>query len=568
MRFLSNITKNKNYLIIGLFLLFTVLFLSCTSVDTKNFSYLNDEIKIKGLTEDEFSVSIDELSNLSDVKNRMVTGLTSKGKKEKYKGYGPTLNTFLKKYNKKQSDFNEIRFLAKDDFAVTIPKNIIDSKDIILSIAKNGKALSKHEAPLRSLIDGERTMYWVRLVEKIEFSGVEHSKTDEVKKEIVIKKDVSLKTLSKKYGTPKKSVLITAEDGLEKTESVENFLKGKVSFQGKNAPLLTFESKLKGMQVKRLKSIQADDILYIFRKNSASPLSFLEFSKEDHSNDKTIKFLYFSDAQYELYRDKEYKKFGDLLNLSLEKNKDIDFAISGGDMVNEPDNEEDWATFFKYANPFLSKVNLAPVPGNHETYKYPKTYTKKFDLPRTNLTDYKEELYSFDYGDAHFLMLNSNLFLPEREEALGKKKYAAMMKKVSSFIKNDLKKNAKWKIVTLHHPPFPVSEDGNEVYKEIRESWVPLFEKYKVNLILTGHQHVYMRTKKINGIVYIMSRAGGKDSTYSDYYNEGDKIPSYIDKIYSKGPTYQIITINKNLIVKSYDEKGSIIDEVESMDAK
>ncbi len=65
--------------------------------------------------------------------------------------------------------------------------------------------------------------------------------------------------------------------------------------------------------------------------------------------------------------------------------------------------------------------------------------------------------------------------------------------------------SATWKIVALHHPPYSAGYQGSSM--AVRRSFVPLFEKYGVQLVLSGHDHDYQRSKMINGVTYVVTGA-------------------------------------------------------------
>jgi hypothetical protein len=58
----------------------------------------------------------------------------------------------------------------------------------------------------------------------------------------------------------------------------------------------------------------------------------------------------------------------------------------------------------------------------------------------------------------------------------------------------------------MHHPPFSVSLHGGQ--RELREAWTPLFEKYRVDAVFSGHDHAYSRAERA-GVRYFVSGGGG-----------------------------------------------------------
>lgn len=267
-------------------------------------------------------------------------------------------------------------------------------------------------------------------------------------------------------------------------------------------------------------------------------------------------FLFMGDVQYELM-DRDYKQWGQLVDLAHEKNPHAAFVLQAGDMVNNNAALDEYATVMNYGEPLFASVSLMPAPGNHETSVTPFTYEELFSVPGNGSSKTDGEVYSFDYGNCHIVSLNSSLFLPERKEDMGKQKWKAMMRQVDRWIKKDLSQSdAEWKIVFMHHPPYPVSEDI-DVYGLIRKEWVPTFEKSGVDLVLCGHQHIYMRTKPIDGITYIMGRSGEK---YSRYYEQGDPIPRYVAKL-KEVNSYEVVQVKSDsLSVVAYDASGKPID--------
>ena len=63
-----------------------------------------------------------------------------------------------------------------------------------------------------------------------------------------------------------------------------------------------------------------------------------------------------------------------------------------------------------------------------------------------------------------------------------------------------------WKVVALHHPPYSAGYQGSS--DEARAAFSPLFERYGVQLVLSGHEHDYQRSVPIDGVTYVVSGAG------------------------------------------------------------
>ncbi len=68
--------------------------------------------------------------------------------------------------------------------------------------------------------------------------------------------------------------------------------------------------------------------------------------------------------------------------------------------------------------------------------------------------------------------------------------------------------DARWIVVMLHHPPYSAGWHGSD--EAARDAFAPLFERYGVQLVLSGHDHDYQRSEPIEGVTYVVSGAAAK----------------------------------------------------------
>ena len=109
-----------------------------------------------------------------------------------------------------------------------------------------------------------------------------------------------------------------------------------------------------------------------------------------------------------------------------------------------------------------------------------------------------ERYYAFTYATARFLVLDSNAYsfaLTDQTAWLERELIAARQDPPIRHI-----------FVVMHHPPFSISLHGGAV--DLRERWTPLFEKYEVSAVFSGHDHVYERAEH-NGLRYFVTGGGG-----------------------------------------------------------
>ena len=102
-----------------------------------------------------------------------------------------------------------------------------------------------------------------------------------------------------------------------------------------------------------------------------------------------------------------------------------------------------------------------------------------------------EAYYSYDFGNIHFLVLDSH----ESDRSVG----GAMYDWCEEDLMNTM---AKWIIAYWHHPAYSKGSHSSDVdvqLKQMRENFLPLFESHGVDLVLSGHSHSYERTFLLNG---------------------------------------------------------------------
>jgi len=167
--------------------------------------------------------------------------------------------------------------------------------------------------------------------------------------------------------------------------------------------------------------------------------------------------------------------------------------------------------YFDFYQEIMQRVPFFPVPGNHDYYDFAaEPYRALHDLPRANIAEKDQgRYYSFDWGDVHFISLDSNT--PLEEAAAGKGE-------MLEWLEADLAQTTKfWRVAVFHHPPYASGpNNGDPLTILARERIVPILDRYHVPLILSGHEHSYQRSVPIrngepheNGAVYMTTGGGG-----------------------------------------------------------
>ncbi len=169
-------------------------------------------------------------------------------------------------------------------------------------------------------------------------------------------------------------------------------------------------------------------------------------------------------------------------------------------------NEQFQSALFDTFEDIMSNTALWPAYGNHDERRW--TYFRIFDLPENaevgGVASGTENYYSIDYSNIHFVMLDSQA---SDRSATGK---------MARWLKQDLAQNNKtWLVVAFHHPPYSKGshdsdDDGDSRGRmsDMRENILPILEASGVDLVLSGHSHMYERS-------YLMDCAYGKSESFS-----------------------------------------------------
>ncbi|BCS35824.1 phosphoesterase [Luteitalea sp. TBR-22] len=214
------------------------------------------------------------------------------------------------------------------------------------------------------------------------------------------------------------------------------------------------------------------------------------------------------------------------------------FVLHAGDLVNVGESDEQWGEWFGAGGWINGMIPQVPVVGNHEYGRLNRDdprqlsalWRPQFALPEDGPEGLTETTYSFDFQGARIIVLNST------EES--------RLDEQAAWLETRLKDHGqRWTIVAFHHPVFSVAADRDN--PRIRAAWKPLFDKYGVDLVLTGHDHTYGRGENLvdgtsrredGGPVYVVSVSGPK------MYEVG-KGREWATRTGAHAQLYQVITV-------------------------
>lgn len=226
------------------------------------------------------------------------------------------------------------------------------------------------------------------------------------------------------------------------------------------------------------------------------------------AGDGAFQMLIFADSQCE-----HYEIWQRTADTAHENFPDAELVTVIGDLVDNGQADYQWRAWHLAATKILAGRIFAPVMGNHECYgvdwfnALPTGYLAQFDLPANHAKNFEKYFYSFDYGAAHFVILNTQF---AELDALNPGLQSAQ----EFFFRRDVANcNRPWKIVLMHKDIYDYAQDK---FNDIADRFLELFDELEIDVVFTGHLHTYRnrgkifaRKKSSRGTTYILcGRAG------------------------------------------------------------
>ena len=227
-----------------------------------------------------------------------------------------------------------------------------------------------------------------------------------------------------------------------------------------------------------------------------------------------------------------YARFMEYINHDF---NNLDMWLLLGDNAYSSGTQKQYnKALFKPYIELVKRYAIWTLIGNHDARRW--AFYDIFDFPTQGesggVASQSEAYYSINSHNLHLVMLDSETV---NRDADGK---------MATWLKKDLAANTKpWVIVAFHTPPY--SDGGHKSddnfdsggrLVDMRENFVPIFDEYGVDVVLSGHSHGYERSKLIVGHT-------GKSETFSQKNILQDKKTDYIkylDKRKNSGTIYTV----------------------------
>lgn len=217
----------------------------------------------------------------------------------------------------------------------------------------------------------------------------------------------------------------------------------------------------------------------------------------------------------------------------------LDFVLTAGDNIYPNGAGRYFQKNFEepFAQLLNEKVKFYATLGNHDV-EAGRQDQLRYPLFNMNGSSY----YSISRGNGlvDFFMLDSTAFDDTQ----------------TTWLENALRSSkALWKVAAFHHPLYSSSSKHGSDLK-LRAKVEPMFIDHGVQVVFSGHDHNYERTKPQNGIQYFVTGAGGKTRR-----GMVDKKSAIRAASFDEDNSFMLIELDeKEMIFKALSEKGEAVD--------
>ena len=381
--------------------------------------------------------------------------------------------------------------------------------------------------------------------------------------------------------------LHTPQDGYKPLRQVK-FLRQMITKDSRTSRVIMWQSdkELIGVQVEikligndganfcavEFEIFQQDDAtiyIYACKLENLKPESLYQFriicndSATSWQNLRTagngnFQMLIFSDSQC-----LNYEVWQKVADTAAKNYPDAELVTVIGDLVDNGQAAYQWRAWYLASAFVLSEKIFAPVMGNHECYDLnwlnylPVDYLHQFNLPSNGTKNLDGYFYSFDYGAAHFFILNTQFLELEKFKPNLQDEQIYWLRRDAATV------NRRWKIVLMHKDIYDYTADN---FNDIAEIFMPLFDELEIDVVFTGHLHTYRNRGKIfekkksaRGTLYILCGRSG-DQKYVERNSAIDDVTA--PNLQTEPESYITLDISaKSLSLTCQTVDGTLFDK-------
>ena len=371
--------------------------------------------------------------------------------------------------------------------------------------------------------------------------------------------------------------LHTPQDGYQPLTTVK-FLRQIVTRDSRSSRMLMWQAdaaenfsvewQLVGEEAAHFAEVEQRDSICLCALKNLKPASLYKFrivageratSWQDlrTSGDAAFQMIIFADSQCE-----HYDVWQRTADAAHEKFPDAELVTVIGDLVDNGEADYQWRAWHLAATKILAGRIFAPVMGNHECYgvdwfnALPTGYLNQFALPDNGAKNFGGYFYSFDYGAAHFIALNTQF---AELDALKPGLQSAQ----EFFLRRDVANaNRPWKIVLMHKDIYDYAQDK---FNDIADKFLELFDELEIDVVFTGHLHTYRnrgkifaRKKSTRGTTYILCGRAG-DQKYVEPPSAIDDVTA--PNLRDESESFIVLDVaDAELSLTAYTVDGKILD--------
>lgn len=277
-----------------------------------------------------------------------------------------------------------------------------------------------------------------------------------------------------------------------------------------------------------------------------------------------FRFIYVGDAQNEIK-----SRWSRVIRAAYAKAPMAAFIVHAGDLVSEGYKDDLWGEWYDSMGFIAATIPSLPAPGNHELEKpagSPKTDTlpaiwkRQFSYPANGPDIPESESYYVDYQGLRLISLNVNMLENEKNIDANRPRIAELV----TWLEKVLKDNPnRWTVIVQHQGLYSMAHQRN--YVKMREALLPLYDRYSVDMVLQGHDHIYARSQKLAGgkvvamdapgTVYMISVSGPK------MYEVDNTFEPLMAKVIPNTQMFQIIDVDGDkLTLHAFSSDGNELD--------
>ena len=272
----------------------------------------------------------------------------------------------------------------------------------------------------------------------------------------------------------------------------------------------------------------------------------------------------------------DYSGWEQIVKDSAQRNPNTALYIGMGNLVDNGEQAYQWRTWLDSIKPLSARIPLAPTLGNHEMYtldwkmREPRAYLNYFDVPSNGNTTFDRHYYSYDYGDVHYVVLDTQLYESNHEDNHDTH-HPDLYDEQVQWLRQDLASNTKkWTVVLMHRDPFQYAFDRPGTsraagFDEEGVLFMPIFDEFHVDLVLSAHLHSYRNRGHVrnfdrdpSGPLYILTGIAG-DARRPKWKQHPLDVYVIPDR---EASNYMTMTVTPNrLVVRAFLADGTQLDE-------